>query len=131
MYTIYGRNHRTSFGQVRRSSFHRWWQQLQRFITTTNNTATATTLSVDEVFYNNTEQQQQTNDTDISNILRPYYEAQRPVVIRDAVQSAPATQLWSSSWEYWYEIVKENDKYLHGNEIDDEKSMITTIQQQA
>jgi hypothetical protein len=48
------------------------------------------------------QQQQQHIQHNLAEIIRPYFEEQKPVVVRGAVLSTPATNLWSS-WEYWEE----------------------------
>jgi [protein]-arginine 3-hydroxylase / protease len=45
---------------------------------------------------------------DVASIIRPYYQDQRPVVVRGAVKDAPATRLWTT-WEYWQQIVAKDE----------------------
>lgn len=45
---------------------------------------------------------------ELATIIRPFYERQRPVIVRGAVESAPATTRWTS-FAYWQQWLKEND----------------------
>jgi len=56
-------------------------------------------------------QQQQMIQTDLANIIRPYHEKQKPVVVRGAVRKIPATTLWSS-WDYWQEIIDQQQQQV-------------------
>jgi len=61
--------------------------------------STATTMS----------QQEKHIQSKLADIIRPYHKEQKPVVVRNAVRSAPATTLWSL--EYWQEVIgRETDE---------------------
>ncbi|KAG7337651.1 JmjC domain hydroxylase [Nitzschia inconspicua] len=68
----------------------------------------STNMSVDEHFMT----PDGTGFSDVHNnlatFLQPYYRDQRPVVIRGAVQMAPATKRWTS-WEYWQQAFAESN----------------------
>jgi hypothetical protein len=59
------------------------------------------TIAVDEhrITRNNNDGSYNFHD-EIASIIRPYYQDQRPVVVRGAVQDVPATLRWMN-WEYW------------------------------
>jgi hypothetical protein len=76
------------------------------------------------------QQQQQRMQHKLAEIIRPYFKEQKPVVVRGAVLSTPATTLWSS-WGYWQKKGGEQEHNVsvemggsYGNSTDAESKRV-------
>lgn len=54
-------------------------------------------------------------DRPLANVVRPFYNLQKPLVVRGVVESAPATTKWSS-WDYWWQTF---ENHVGGVHLDD------------
>jgi membrane protease YdiL (CAAX protease family) len=61
----------------------------------------------------------------LSKIIRPYYESQRPVVIRGGVLSAPSTTRWQD-WDYWWKVFGGNNIVV--DDDDDDPPLMVSVE---
>ena len=50
----------------------------------------------------------------LADTVRPFYESQRPVIVRGAVQDSPAIMRWSD-WDYWWELFDDSSNNNNNN----------------
>lgn len=112
------------------ATFDRRQYHHHRFFATTASSSSPNnnnTLAVDEYRIATSDD----NDDDIATtikdelamILQPYYKEQRPVVVRGAVQTVPATTLWTN-WDYWKQAVAKWDENNDDDDDGDDTTMV-------
>ena len=142
--TFHLRHHHRQFRRPISLSNFRSYRTSIDTTTKTAATRTISTISVQEVNIGNYDDddgndsnnsttimsQQQRMQHKLAEIIRPYFKEQKPVVVRGAVLSTPATTLWSS-WGYWQKKGGEQEHNVsvemggsYGNSTDAESKRV-------